>query len=113
MIVSHCIHLFIDNECAGSAVAIGAHDAEGVVARGQAAEVEHEVVAVAVAGDDLLTYGVVDDYFADAFSALHIEEAAGGVGLEVHVEALDIIDAYVEGDGNPVGGHAALVAGGL
>ena len=72
-----------------------------------------DVGGVDTAADDLLADGIVDFNLADDVSTLHIDEAAGGVGVEVDVQTLDIVDAHVEGDGNPVGGHTTLVAGGL
>lgn len=94
-------------------VAVGGEDSHGVSASGEVAEVKLCGVGVDGACDDLLADGVVDNHLANGVGALNVNEAAGGVGVDVNLKILHIVDAHAEGDGNPVVGDAAFVASGF
>ena len=102
--------LFVDNESAGGLLTVLAEDAERVAAGTQGAKVELHAVAVDLAHDDLLAYGIKDLHHADGLGAFNVEEPRGGIRVEVGLEGVDVVDAQSSGDSNPTGGRAVLGA---
>ena len=89
--------LFRYNKFAGDDVAVGKGDTHGVGAIAQVADVN----AVGVVDrNDTLSDGVVDNDVGNLVAAFNIDNVGGGVGEDVDVGAIHIVDTHIGKDGD-------------